>query len=101
MSPPAGPTNRLPAIRCTGTAAGAEVPTGRTVDVALSRVPRGVESGLGHGGAFARALAAVRGREYRRARDLFLTAAADARRALADGSLPAPRARRLALKAHL
>src|SRR5689334_9624952 len=80
---------------------GQAAPAGRTVQVTLSQVPRGLESGLPRGGAFGRAMAAVRGREYRRARDLFLAAAADSRRALADGSAPSLRARRLAVKAEV
>ncbi len=82
-------------------AARADAPAGRTVEVVVARVPRGLETGLPRGHAWARALAATRGRDYRRARDLFLTAAAEVRRAVSDGTMASARGRLLGLKAEL
>lgn len=70
----------------------------RTVEVRLARAPAGIESALPRGGAYGRALEAVRAAHYRRAGELLLEARAEVRRAGDAGTLPPERARSLGLK---
>jgi hypothetical protein len=77
----------------------AEPSSGATVELRLPRVTPGLESKLPRGGAYGRALAAVRGRQYRRARDLFREAAAELRQSASDGTMTRAQALPLSHKA--